>query len=105
MIKVIIANKPVATELDVFDVETIRLKTPVITGILRDGFKVDSDGDISNDVDYADAVELGTSDRPGVFMVERSADEIGERLARRMAEQIERPGFFKLPVITIKVGR
>ena len=100
-----VGNKIVKVNLDAIDVQTIRSKTPVDTGNLRDGFVVDIEGDIINDVDYADEVEFGTTKMPGAFMVERSLDEIGERLGKRIAEQIDQPGLITLPDITIKVGK
>ena len=105
MAKVKIGNKEVDVAFDTIDIDIIRSKTPVQTGNLRDNFTLTIDGEIENPVDYADEVEFGTTSKPGVFMVERSLDEIGERLAERMADQINQPGLIKLPEIILKVGK
>lgn len=104
MAKVRVGNKIIDIELDIIDVSIIRTKTPVKTGALRDNFDIDIDGNIINLLDYAPLVEFGTDDRPGAFMATRSLDEIGERLAKRIAEQINQPGLIVLPEITLKVG-
>lgn len=100
-----VGNKTVKVEFDALDVNIIRLKTPVDTGRLRDGFVLTIDGDIINEVEYAGYVEQGTVNMPGVFMVERSLPEIAERLAKRVAEQIDEPGLIVLPEIKIKIGK
>lgn len=90
--------------LDDLDVASIRAKTPVKTGQLRDGFLLTTDGFIINDVEYATVVEFGSVDKPGVFMVERSAPDMARRLGERIAKQIDQPGLIILPEIRIKVG-
>lgn len=99
-----VGNKTIKVELDALDVATIRAKTPVVTGQLRDGFDITTNGDIENDVEYADEVEFGTNNKPGHFMVERSLSEIGDRLVKRIAEQIDQNDLIKLPDIIIKIG-
>lgn len=89
--------------LDAIDIDIIRGKTPVKTGALRDHFTLDPDGNIINPLDYADDVELGTVHMPGRFMVTQSVPEIGERLAERIAEQMDRNDIIKLPVIEVVV--
>jgi hypothetical protein len=105
MSKVQVGNLTVIMAFDVIDVDIIQLKTPVQTGALRDGFTIDLEGDIINMVDYADEVEFGTTDTPGRFMVTQSLGQISERLAKRMAEQIDNPKIVTLPEIKIEVGK
>ena len=100
-----VGRKTVKIEFDIIDVDIIRAKTPVDTGRLRDDFAVDINGDIINEVEYAGWVELGTTKMPGSFMVTQSLGEIGERLAKKIAEQINQPGLIILPEIKIKIGK
>jgi len=104
MTKVKVGDIFVDVAFDILDVQIIQLKTPVKTGQLRDGFKLDLSGNILNNVDYADKVEFGTIDRPGAFMVHRSIPEMQGRLAKRLAERIDTPGLVILPTVHIKVG-
>jgi hypothetical protein len=93
----------VDVSLDSLDVATVRAKTPVKTGRLRDGWHIDADGQVSNEVEYATEIEFGTVSRPGAFMAERSVPEIAQRLAKRIAEQIDRPGLIVLPEIKLGI--
>jgi len=86
---------------DMTDVAEIRAKTPVVTGNLRDGFRIDLDGNIENEVDYADEVEFGTHKSPGRFMVHQSIDTIANRLVGRINRQFATKKL--LNDITIKV--
>lgn len=104
MSKVKVGNITVDVALNLIDVDIIRGKTPVATGNLRDSFTLDGNGDIINTADYADEIEFGTTKQPGRFMVTQSVDEIGNRLAKRAAEQLDNPNIIKLPEIVIKVG-
>ena len=98
-----IGNHIIDVSMDAIDVATIRAKTPVITGRLRDGFELTSDGNIINEVPYAALVEWGTVKMAGRFMVERSVDEIARRLRKKIIEQINRPGLITLPDIRIRL--
>jgi hypothetical protein len=89
--------------LDAQDVEIIRAKTPVVTGRLRDGFHLNAEGGIDNDVEYGPEVELGTSTRPGRFMVEQSLNEIEGRAAKHVIEKIEERKIIKDMTINVKV--
>lgn len=97
-----VGKKEIQIRLDIIDVQIIQAKTPVVTGNLRDKFEVDPDGNIINFVDYVEKIEFGTTQFPGAFMVERSVEEIGQRLAKKVAEQINRPGLIVFPDIIIK---
>jgi len=85
------------------DVSIIQVKTPVKTGNLRQGFDIDINGDISNDVEYADEIEFGTTTRPGRFMVQQSLQEIGERLIDRIVEQISNKMILDPIIININI--
>ncbi len=98
----LVGKRTVNVTFDAIDVAVIKLKTPVKTGLLRDSFTLDGDA-IVNPVDYADEVEYGTMNTPGAFMIERSLKEIGERLAKRVADQIDGPGLIDPLILTIKV--
>lgn len=98
-----IGNKNIRIRFDQQDVNTIKDKTPVDTGRLRDGWELNDD-EIINEVEYAGYVEYGTIHMPGAFMVERSIPEIQERLAERIANDLNQPGLITLPDIVIKVG-
>lgn len=83
--------------LEMVDVFTIQAITPVDTGELRDGFFVDRDGTIKNFTFYGDWVEKGTSKMRGRWMVARSIPQIGQRMARKVGDQIDRAKIFDLP--------
>jgi len=98
--KVRLGDKIIDIELDIIDVDTIKLKTPVKTGKLRDGWRVD-DGDIVNEVDYADKVENGTVETPGHFMAERSVPQMEDRMQDKVQRQLDEPGVLELPDVRI----
>lgn len=94
------------------EVKIIQAKTPVRTGTLRDGFKLDGKGGIINDVYYGIYVELGTgpyykgelgpgSGRPwgmrGRYMVERSMEEMRWSVIKRILEQLDIRRMVELP--------
>ena len=85
---------------NIVDVDLIRAKTPVKTGRLREGFRLD-DGDIVNEVEYVNVVEYGTATRPGVYMIARSIPEIADRIMKRVNDQLR--GKKLLPDETIHV--
>ena len=101
--KVEVGKAEVNIPFDGTDLQTIKDKTPVVTGNLRDSFGIDGEGDITNSADYADEIELGTSQRPGTFMVERSLPEIGERIAQRAAEALKRAGILDPVTVRMKL--
>lgn len=98
-----VGRHTVDISLDSLDVATVRAKTPVKTGRLRDGWEVDAEGNLVNEVEYAAEVEFGTVNTPGRFMAEQSLPEMGQRLAKRIAEQINRPGILILPVLKVRI--
>ena len=105
MASIKVGNITLKVAFDVIDIDIIQLKTPVRSGALRDGFIIDVEGAIVNNVDYASFVEFGTVNMAGRFMVTQSLPEIGERLAKKLAEQLDTPKLITLPELKIKVGR
>lgn len=89
--------------LDAQDVQLIRSKTPVVTGHLRDGWTLTPEGGIENLVDYGPEVELGTSNKPGRFMMTQSLPDIQRRLERRVIKQIQEQKLIKDFTINIKI--
>lgn len=76
------------------DIDIIKAKTPVVTGKLKRGFKLDSSGNIVNDVDYATYVEFGHHTRSGSWvpaqgMIMKSTGEIGKRVLERVRKQLK----------------
>lgn len=63
----------------------IKQRTPVDTGTARNGWFINKDGDIQNDVPYVIYLEMGSSDQSPKGMVRITAleaEEILKRLAR-----------------------
>lgn len=96
------------------EVDIIKAKTPVRTGVLRDGFKLQIDGSIINRVKYGIFVELGTGEYyegelgpplrpgwprgfPGRYMVTRSMDEMADSVLARVLKDDELRKVLELP--------
>ncbi len=83
-------------DFDELDITTIRVRTPVTTGMLRDSFWLEN-GVIVNETLYGDYVESGTSKMMPRFMVLRSIPSIANRLLLRVVDQFERLKLLDLP--------
>lgn len=64
--------------------EELKSKTPVNTGTARDGWKLDSDTEISNDVEYIGYLEMGTINNPPIGMVSTTILEVDSIVNRVM---------------------
>ena len=83
--------------LEQVDVVCIQDKTPVVTGDLKKGFKLDSAGRIVNEVYYGDYVERGTTKMGPRFMVARAIPEIADRMIRKVGKQLDEIKLLDLP--------
>ena len=103
MSKVKIGDAEIEVSMHAADVQTIRGRTPVKTGALRDGFQLTIEGAIINEIKYVLDVEFGTSTQPGRFMIEQSLPEIIERAEKKAIEQIQTQKLLKDFTINIKI--
>ncbi len=102
------------------DAEIIKKKTPVRTGECQAGFIATDDGEIINEVGHSIYVELGTGPYykgelgpgsgqpwgfPGRYMVQRSMQEIADKIIGRVLQDMDVRKMLKIPkemVIDIK---
>lgn len=53
-------------------VDDLKRETPVDTGKARDGWRIDANGNIVNDVDYIDRLNEGTSKQAPKYFIEQT---------------------------------
>ena len=83
-------------DFDELDITTIRVRTPVVTGMLVGNFRLEN-GSIVNETLYGDYVERGTSKMAPRFMVARSIPSIANRLIQKFMKQLDKAKLLDLP--------
>ena len=90
MTRMTVGKGSVEFEFKESDLRILQLRTPVITGQLRDGWQIQDRDIIVNLTPYAGHVEFGTGGRPGQFIIQRSIPEITKNIVNRLMIQLER---------------
>lgn len=89
MTRVKIGNTQVDLEFKEEDLQPIRMRTPIRTGLLRRSWQIQDRDSIVNTAPYSVHVEFGVLGRPGLFIFERSLPEIVDKITQRLVRDID----------------